>query len=126
MILIIRLAVGLSAASEVRRADILPAFTNERGPHRDLRVHKLLWVSPSTQLIGRRVGAWGARSRGGRAYRRWARRIDACHLRAVPAVQRTRNRRVPIFDGVVVRMLFDDDRLAVTPFQDVKMRPPSE
>jgi hypothetical protein len=120
VILITRLAMGLSAASEARRADTPSAFTQERGLHRDLRVHRFLWTSLSTQLIGQWVGAWRAHSRGGRARRRWARRIDVRRLRAAPAVQRTRNRRIPTFDGVVVRMLFDDDRLAVTPFKTSK------
>ena len=53
---------------------------------------------------------------------------------AAPAVQLTRGRRVPTFDGAVVQMFFDDDRPSLTPFRtsecdlrvnDVSPRKPS-
>ncbi len=120
VVLIIRLAVGWSSAPGQELLSDTAAFTRGRGLYRDPRVRRLSWASSATIAIGRRACARGARSRGRRTLRLWFPSTGAYCNCAAPAVQRTRSRRVPTFDGIVVRMLFDDDRLAVTPFKTSK------
>ena len=116
VVLIIRLAVGLLSVSEKVDTSISLAFTTGRGLHRGPHVHSRGWVWLAYSL-DRGARAGGARPRNRRTLRRVMQRTGRLSHPAAPAVQLTRGRRVPNFDGTVIRMLFDDDRLSVTPFK---------
>ncbi len=119
VVLTIRLAAGLLSVSEEADISISPAFITGRGLHRVPRVHSRGRFRLAYPL-DRGVRAGGACPRECRVLRPVLLGTGCLSHPAAPASQLTRGCRIPTFDGTVIRMFFDDDRLSVTPFKTSK------